>query len=361
MIRHVISFRLICLWLAWPCACAAGDEVRRFVNLDQTVIGRPVHWDDSEQRLTVLGNDGALWSFDAQTAQTSQKLTIPFRSLTQAEMRSSLIAEFGDRFEVTATGSYLVVHPRGEQAAWAQRFDTLYRQMQRYFSVRGITVHPPLFPLVAVVFPTQQEFMQYAQESGIPVSSAVLGFYSLETNRIILFDVTAGGRVQQDWRVNAETIVHEAAHQTAFNVGIHNRFTPPPRWICEGLGTLFEAPGVYDSLSHPNLRDRINTQQLEIYRKRVSQGLPPGVLKALVASDKPYRYAPDTAYAISWAATFMFAETQPQDLARYLQGTAARPPFSTPTPVERLQDFERAFGNDYQMLEARIQRFMNEI
>ena len=195
----------------------------------------------------------------------------------------------------------------------------------------------------------------------MPVSPAILGYYNIDSNRILLFDVTAGGRIQQDWRINAETIVHEAAHQTAFNVGIHNRFCPPPRWITEGVGTLFEAPGVYDSLTYPNLQDRVNHIQLQAYRRRVDKRVSANILKALVATDDLYRYAPDSAYALSWAATFMFAEQQPQDLARYLQLTAAKQPLAESSPTERLRDFERAFGSDYDMLAARIQRFIDSL
>jgi hypothetical protein len=311
--------------------------------------------------LTVLATDGVLWEFDATAARSSEILTTPFQSQSQSEMRASLIGEFGHGFDVTGTGTYLVVHPAGQKDQWAQRFEDLYRQMLQYFSVRGIDVKKPTFPLVAVVFPTQEDFLRYAQRNGGPVSSAVLGYYSVETNRIYLFDVTAGGRIQEDWRLNAETIVHEAAHQTAFNVGIHSRFAPPPRWVCEGLGTLFEAPGVYDSLTHRGFEDRVNAEQLRIYRARVGKKLPPGILRALVATDNTFRRDPVSSYAISWAATFMFAEQESSRLAAYLKATASKRAFEPSSPGERLRDFERCFGNDFAMLESRVQRFVDSM
>ena len=60
--------------------------------------------------------------------------------------------------------------------------------------------------------------------------TCTLGHYDPTTNRVFLFDVTSesGGG---DWSENAATIIHEAAHQTAYNVGVHKRFTAAPRWL----------------------------------------------------------------------------------------------------------------------------------
>ena len=66
------------------------------------------------------------------------------------------------------------------------------------------------------------------------VRSTSLGYYDPVTNRIYLYDVTAGQADPQKWHVNAETIIHEAAHQTAFNIGIHPRFATSPAWVVEG-------------------------------------------------------------------------------------------------------------------------------
>jgi hypothetical protein len=230
-----------------------------------------------------------------------------------------------------------------------------------YFAKRGISMHEPVFPLVAIVFPTQHHFLEYAQQAGMPLSAAILGLYEPMSNRIMLYDVTAGGQVDNDWRVNAETIVHEAAHQTAFNCGIHSRYNMPPRWICEGLGTLFEARGVYDSGHYPDQTDRLNHQQLEIYRKYFAQGLPKGSVSALVANDKFFSAYPGAAYALSWGLTFMIAETQPHLLSEYLQLTAHKRPFRQVEPAERLGDFQRVFGTDLYLFESHLHRYLGEL
>ena len=288
------------LWIASSPTLAYCDDNHRFRNGDEMLEGRPIHWDGNQQLLTVLGRDGRLWELGADALQSAEKTGTTFGSYTQGKIRSGLIGEFGPGFDVSGTGKYLVVHPSGERDQWAQWFEDLYRKMVRYFSVRGIQVHPPAFPLVAVVFRSQQQFLQHAERSGGPVSPDILGYYDIDTNRILLFDVTGGGELAEDWRVNAETIIHEATHQTAFNVGIHNRFCPPPRWVCEGLGTMFEARGVYDSVAFRELPDRVNRDQLRNYRRRVRDHLTGKVLQTLVASEVPFQRDPYTAYALGW-------------------------------------------------------------
>ncbi len=257
---------------------------------------------------------------------------------------------------MSGTGNYLVVHPAGQGQRWAQRFEDLFRSMIHYFSTRGIPTSRPTFPLVAVVFPTRAAFFEQAAKQGDRLPSSVLGYYHTNSNRIMLFDSSEffGG----DWRTNAETIVHEAAHQTAFNVGIHNRFVRPPKWIIEGLGTLFESPGIYDARMYPDLSNRINQEQLRIYRRYFPDELPKGLLQALVTNDKVFYLNSDVAYAVSWAMTFMAAETQPSKLSEYLQITANKKKFSEVSAKERLADFQKVFGSDMKMNQARLQRFI---
>ena len=48
---------------------------------------------------------------------------------------------------------------------------------------------------------------------------------------------------------NSATIIHEVTHQVAFNCGVHTRFNDVPRWVSEGLATMFEAKGVWNSIA----------------------------------------------------------------------------------------------------------------
>jgi hypothetical protein len=305
----------------------------------------------------LLARDGQLVEFPPAKAQEHSLLPGSFRSYSQAEIRGQLLREFGQGYEVSGVGHYLVVHPAGQKDQWAPRFEALYRSLVHYFAARGWQLSEPRFPLVAVVFPRQSDFQRHAAREGVPPASGLLGYYSLVTNRILVYDVTAQSNL--DWSVNAETIIHEAAHQAAFNTGVHSRFGTAPRWVVEGVGTLFEARGVWQSRSYPNQGDRINRGLLNAYRQYVASGRrPAGAIGELVSSDRMFQANPSIAYPEAWALTFFLSESEPKRYFAYLSKTAATPAFSQYRAPDRLKDFTDAFGSDLKMLDARMQRFI---
>ena len=144
----------------------------------------------------------------------------------------------------------------------------------------------------------------------------------------------------------------------AFNTGIHSRYCPPPIWVIEGLATLFEAQGVYNSRTHTSRADRINRQRLRDYRKLAARNPGNDLPAKLTASDGLFRTHPAAAYAEAWALTFYLVETQPRQFAKYLAKTNARAPFSSYTAAERVADFTSVFGTNWQLLDAKFARFM---
>ena len=337
---------------------AAKDWMLTMKHDGLTIEGEAIHW--SRNDFFILGRDGKLWEFENSEAPRAKKIKEPFSSYTQQELRASLQQEYGTLYDVSGTGHFLVVHPRGQRDVWAGRFEQLYREMIHYFTSRRIKVHDPELPLVAVVFATESEFTSHARKDGMK-SNDVLGYYSTRSNRILLYDQT-GGRYP-NWRENALTIVHEAAHQTAFNIGLHNRFADTPRWLSEGLGTLFEAPGVNNGSKFRKLEDRINDAELATYLRYFPEELPAGTIKSLVASDKFFRSAPLKSYCVAWATTFTMAERQPLQLAEYLQVTARqRKTFMlADSPGSRLNDFQQAFGMDPDKMQDRVDDYIRSL
>lgn len=334
----------------------AGDGLVRIVGSGFQVVGKSLGNTATEHLL--LGRDGQLWALEASRIKSATALNSAFQPFSSQEMRGELLREFGEGFDVSGTGHFIVVHPAGEKDRWASMFEDLYRRMLHYFSVRGITIQEPTFPLVAIVLAKQADFQAYARGTGREVGKDILGYYDPRTNRILMYDVTAGGRVPMDWGVNAATIVHEAAHQTAFNVGLHNRFSAAPRWLTEGVGTLFEARGVFDSRTYSELRDRINVEQLVTVRSLYKSEFPRNTFLTVLANDQLFESDPQRAYALSWSLTFMLAEQEPRKLAQYLAVTAARPAFREVTPTDRVMDFGSVFGNVFATLDARVWRYL---
>ena len=201
--------------------------------------GQPLVWD--QRQMFLLGRDGELYDFAPKQAENSHKTGRGFRGYSISEMRQRMRAEFDRSFEISTTHHFVVVHPRGEWSDWSERLESLYRSFVHYMNVRGFGIQSPPVPLVAIVFRNQSEYYRYAAAHGSKLQPGTLGHYDPQSNRIFLFDAT-GSPGGGDWSVNAETIIHEATHQTAYNVGVHRRFAEQPRWLVEGLASVISRP-----------------------------------------------------------------------------------------------------------------------
>jgi hypothetical protein len=344
-------------------AAARADNTARFM-IEATVHGThlegmPLTW--SDQRVWLLARDGRLWDFAPQEATNYRKTSSYFSAYSAREITGTLQAELGRKVEVTATAHFLVAHPVGQGEYWSERFEQLYRRFVHYFSVRGISLRQPEVPLVAIVFTRHDDFLRYAMSDGNRPVPGLLGYYSTRTNRVALFDIGEGRSNAAGWQQNGFTIVHESAHQLAFNLGVHNRFAPVPQWLAEGLGTMFEARGVWDSEDYRELKDRVNRQRLAEFRQYVATRRRGDSLPRLIASDRQFVDDVSAAYSEAWALTLYLVETQPRAYSDYLTKTASRPAFQPYTVTERTADFVASFGDDWRMLDARLLRFIGEL
>lgn len=322
----------------------------------ETLEGAPLH--QSEDRTSLLGRDGRLWLFESRSATSFARISNDFRAYSPAELRARLLREFGTGYQVTGTVHYLVVHRERLPSEWPQRFEDLYRGFVRYCTARGLTPRAPEFPLVAIIYGSPAEFHQHAEQEAVRLGPGMIGYYSSQSNRVVMYEQPASNG--DHWKRNAATIVHEATHQAAFNTGLHSRCSPAPRWIVEGLATMFECPAVWDAQPNRPVRERVNAGQLAAFRDYVQSRRRTGTLMRLVTEDDSFRDDPAAAYSEAWALTFYLAETSPRSLQQYLTKTSA-PPSSAPESQRRVTDFFAAFGSDPAMLEARLLRFIADL
>lgn len=349
----------------------------------------------------LMGRDGRLTKLDIEKISKIEVASPAFRAHTGAELRDLVRREYGKDFDVVASGNYVICAPPLQAARYAELFDGMYRTVHLYFSRRGFRLQEPEFPLVAVVFPNRAAFAKQCERDGVRSGAGLLGYYHPDTNRVVLFDPgeatqpakkstsipdsplaqknlfaanrDAGlvdlhddrmfgrqpaGEIEADLQA---TIVHEATHQVAFNIGLHSRVGKNPRWVVEGLATALEVPSMYDNSAADSQKERMNRDRYVWFMNFASARRKPNSIADFVATDRLFQTSILDGYAQGWALTFFLLETRPSKYAAYLRVIAARDPLAEYPPEERLADFCSIFGRKIEQFDAEFLRFFERL
>ena len=285
-------------------------------------------------RSLVLTSDGRLRTLSNSTLRSSNR---PFAADDARTLATRLRREFPDH-QVFETSHFLIAQPHGTGDQWAYLFENTYAAVDRVMRRCGVATRRGAFPMVAVVAGDREECAELVERRGESLPRGVVGFYGLESNRVY----TYGDIVQRT--EDTETVRHEAAHQVAFNVGIHSRTDLTPAWMCEGLGTLFESEGMASGYRSPYIRDRA----VESYVRRIRSWDADrwsDTLTSIIESDRAFadgRTVHD-AYAAAYGLSFYLQEHRPKTYGTILR-TSFTDPETTLTPPRRRETFERQIG-----------------
>lgn len=328
-----------------------------------------------QQTFWLQSQDGRLRSLPVDGVHNFRKISPQFSGWTGSIMRDKLRHEFGKGFDFAGTRHYVVCAPDSQKArVYAETFEELYRTFQMYFSVRGFTISEPEFPLVAVVFPDFESFARYARTDEVDASRSLLGYYKPQSNRIALYETPEQQSrfspllIEGDWSREQvwgtfqgslkDTMIHEATHQAAFNAGLHSRVGPSPRWVVEGLATVFEAPGIRNSGGSGPARTRINHGRFLAFGDFCKSRRKPKSLETFITDDEVFKTSVFDAYAEAWALSFFLIETRPRAYCQYLRTIAARDPMRAYPAADRLADFKNTISKELPLLEAEYLRFI---
>jgi hypothetical protein len=324
--------------------------------------------------------DGVLWSIERAEQQHRAKLEEPFKPLSSTALSEKLISEMPVGFHTYTTPHYVVVYNTSRTyAQWTSSLlERLYKAFTSYWQGQGMELHEPEFPLPVFLFATRQEYDQASREDLPNGTGSIIGFYSLRSNRINMFDLTGveavraanGGRgsmrelnqlLSQPAAVPlVATIVHEATHQIAFNCGLQQRYADIPLWQCEGMAVYFEAPDLTSTRGWRGI-GRVNYPRLEVFRKNLGSWNDESLVSMLRDSRRfrDPKTAADT-YADAWALNYYLIKYQPKAYNEYLKELAQKKPLIDDTPEERLEEFRRHFG-DLKKLEQDFLKQMSRV
>jgi hypothetical protein len=279
-----------------------------------------------------------------------------------------------------------VAAPQGKAKGYAALFEEIYRSFYMHFSIRGFKVQNPEFPLVAIIFPNHASFAKYAKQDDVDARLGLMGYYMRTTNRVALFegesprkasgnfvspnelpksaDVSpllnghSWGEIEGGLR---DTLIHEATHQVAFNVGLHARIGQNPKWIVEGLATVFEADGIRDSSKGRQIKYRINRDRFVWFQNYAKTRHKKGALESFIRNDSMFKSQTLDAYAFSWALSFFLIETRPRQYSNLLKQLGSREPLSPLSEEERVTMFKKTIGSNLKLMDAEMLRFFNRI
>ena len=323
--------------------------------------------------------EGVLWRLQADEILDRRSDQTPYEPFSAKQMADKLRRKFPG-FRIHQTAHYLICY--NTSPAYAQWCGALYERLHRafysYWGHRGVALHESETPLIAVVFDRREAYINYARPDLGDSVEAIIGYYNLGSNYVVMYDLTESSGKGPERGVGASahinrllrrpeaermvaTIIHEATHQLAFNGGLHQRFANIPSWLSEGLAAYFETPDLESSKGWRTIGG-VNRYRLVQFH-RYLKNRPADSLRSLLTDSQRFRHSRTAldAYAEAWALNYYLIRSRPKDYRKYMEVLAAKPPLAKETRQQRLLDFTNVFGEDLQKLDRDFVRSMENL
>ena len=314
-----------------------------------------------------------LWTVAGDKKKSLTKTESEFRPFSADELGRQLLAELGDGFEIVRTEHYVICTSAGKPyAEWCGNLlERLLTGFLTHWRGQPLSLEEPKSPLPAIVFASAEEFARFAAKDAGPATAQSKGYYSVRTNRIVLYDLTAGpnsepaktpadvARKVAASPFNVATVVHEATHQIAFNCGLHTRYADNPLWLTEGMAMYFETPDLRNRTGWRTI-GQLNGGRLKQFKQSLAKRRSPESLVSLISGDQRLtgQATAQEAYAEAWALTYFLIKKHRRQYAEYLHHLAQKKPLIWNNPEERLAEFRAIFGEDLNKLDQEFLRYV---
>jgi len=243
------------------------------------------------------------------------------------------VQPFSSEFAEYSSAHFKITHQAqtGDAENIAVLLELAYERFDNVFTGKGFVLSPPADKLEWICFAKTENFNSYAMSADNRDLSWLSSYYSTKTNKVaivkpdkipslqnpVLHDSGEPGSVLLAINSTPETagdtakIMHEAAHQLAFNTGLQKRNVMYPLWISEGLASSFE-----DVLSCPNEAKR-NQRLVEMQKNNRLYPLAEFVTITRLPADAERQ---KDFYAQAQAMFQFLSEHRKENLKNYLAG-----------------------------------------
>ena len=372
--QPAIPVILISLILAAP--AAALDRIS-FTRGGKTLhVAGQVITTAQDGGLLMLAEDGRLWGVQPDELVKRDRTPVEFEPWTADQVALELRKELGAGFEIHRTANYVICHNTSRPyAQWCGALlERLHLAFLNFWKHKDLELSKNQFPLVAIVLKDRASYLEYAKERLGASAGLVSGYYNLQTNRVIMYDLTGAVAGERATRTqinrllarpeasrNVATIVHEATHQIAFNCGMHARTADIPLWVTEGMAVYFETPDLTSQRGWRTI-GKTNRPRLAEYRRGAAQRGDDS-LETLVASDERFRDAKTAgaAYAEAWVLTHFLMNSRPKQYVAYLKQLQAKEPQIFDDGAARLKQFGEVMGGSPRSLNSALQAYSKRL
>jgi Protein of unknown function (DUF1570) len=345
---------------------------------EREIVGR-IEVEAVDGGVLLLARDGELWAITAEELVSKRSDQVEFKPFTRTEMNKQLL-ERHPGFKLHQTVHYTICY--NTSPAYAQWVGSLYERLYdgfyNFWSKKGLKLAEPSLPLVALVFDTRANYDLHARRDLGDAAGAIIGYYSLQTNQVTMYDLTglegvaSKTRGSSAARINTilsqpaaersvATIVHEATHQLVYNSQLQARYADIPFWMSEGLAVYFETPDLESAKGWKRIGG-VNRHNLIEFHKWLRER-PANSIPELLTNDKRFRdpQQASAAYAEAWAFTYFLMRTRGEEYANYMQKLAELKPLVALEPQQRLEMFTTTFGHDLNKLDAEFIRYLRGV
>ena len=251
----------------------------------------------------------------------------------------------------------------------ARLLESLYKKLVERFKKSDFAVKPAEFPLVAVIFRSEEEFRAHRE-----IDPDVQAYYDVRSNRIFFYETSQEQREDPEFVAmrKPQTVIHEGTHQALQNIGVQPRDADWPPWLIEGLVELAAASdrknGEWVQFSQVN---PLHIATLDDLRDAAAiQGHGPASSRATVGRDPAASLVEyiitrtdlnPTDYSLAWALTHYLANKQTPAFLSFLREMGQVPPGVHRSVEQNTAVFVRHFGDKFRQIDTQVDRHLAKL